>query len=151
MDRFAENYGSCEGHSPFVACAGLCARLKFPAQMDETGCMADLPAATGAVHDERFRVLVEDLPAITYIADFDEAFTLRYVSPQIAAVLGFSAQDWIADPDAWVDALHPDDRERIVAEARGVHRRGAPVRLRVPHAHQRRARALALGEDVDRP
>ena len=41
--------------------------------------------------DRRFRALVEDLPAITYIADFVGTFTLRYVSPQIEQVLGLPA------------------------------------------------------------
>jgi len=50
--------------------------------------MAEPPARSGAAIEGRFRTLVEDLPAITYIADFDGAFTLRYVSPQIRAVLG---------------------------------------------------------------
>ena len=80
--------------------------------------MADAPARSPApLSDDRFRSLVEDLPAITYIADFVGAFTLRYVSPQIEQVLGYTPERWIADADAWVSALHPDDRDRIVAEA----------------------------------
>ena len=80
--------------------------------------MADVPATpVSTLPDDRFRALVEDLPAITYIADFVGTFTLRYVSPQIESVLGFSPDEWLADEEAWVRALHPDDRERIVAEA----------------------------------
>jgi diguanylate cyclase len=80
--------------------------------------MAATPATSASsVSDDRFRALVEDLPAITYIADFVGAFTLRYVSPQIEQRFGYSAQRWIEDESAWVDALHPDDRDRIVAEA----------------------------------
>ena len=80
--------------------------------------MADAPARSPApLSDDRFRSLVEDLPAITYIADFVGAFTLRYVSPQIEQVLGYTPERWIADPDAWVEAVHPDDRDRITAEA----------------------------------
>jgi PAS domain S-box-containing protein len=63
--------------------------------------------------DERFRTLVEQLPAITYIED---ALSKRitYISPQIEAIFGFTAGEWLADPDAWVKSLHPDDRERVV-------------------------------------
>ena len=76
--------------------------------------MADAPAKTvSTLPDDRFRGLVEDLPAITYIADFVGAFTLRYVSPQIEQVLGFTPEQWLEDEEAWVAALHPDDRERI--------------------------------------
>jgi diguanylate cyclase (GGDEF)-like protein/PAS domain S-box-containing protein len=64
-----------------------------------------------------FQSLVEQIPAVTYIADFVGSFQLRYVSPQCKAILGFEPEEWVADPDAWVRALHPEDRERIVAEA----------------------------------
>jgi PAS domain S-box-containing protein len=80
--------------------------------------MAGRPATSPAsVSDDRFRALVEDLPAITYIADFVGTFTLRYVSPQIEQAFGYSPERWIADETAWVEALHPADRDRIVAEA----------------------------------
>ena len=80
--------------------------------------MAGLPASSPAgVSDDRFRALVEDLPAVTYIADFVGAFTLRYVSPQIEQAFGYAPGRWIADETAWVEALHPADRDRIVAEA----------------------------------
>ncbi len=81
--------------------------------------MADAPSTpvSGTLPDDRFRALVEDLPAISYLADFTGAFTLRYVSPQIESVLGFSPDEWLADEEAWVLALHPEDRDRIVAEA----------------------------------
>jgi diguanylate cyclase (GGDEF)-like protein/PAS domain S-box-containing protein len=80
--------------------------------------MAGLPATSASsVSDDRFRALVEDLPAITYIADFVGAFTLRYVSPQIEQAFGYPADRWIEDEAAWVEALHPDDRDRVVAEA----------------------------------
>jgi diguanylate cyclase (GGDEF)-like protein/PAS domain S-box-containing protein len=80
--------------------------------------MADAPATPASMlTDDRFRALVEDLPAITYIADFVGTFTLRYVSPQIERLLGFTPQEWLEDEEAWVEALHPADRDRIVAEA----------------------------------
>jgi diguanylate cyclase (GGDEF)-like protein/PAS domain S-box-containing protein len=80
--------------------------------------MADAPVRPAApLSDDRFRSLVEDLPAITYIADFVGTFTLRYVSPQIEAILGYPPERWISDPEAWVNAVHPEDRDRIMAEA----------------------------------
>ena len=78
--------------------------------------MPDAPPDSG-LSDGQFRALVEDLPAITYIADFVGAFTLRYVSPQIEQVLGYRPEDWLTDEAAWVSALHPEDRDRVVAEA----------------------------------
>src|SRR3954449_7797529 len=86
------------------------------------------PSATPppGVSDDRFRALVEDLPAVTYIADFVGAFRLRYVSPQLEQAFGYCPQDWIADENGWVEALHPDDRDRIVAEAEACIDAGLP-------------------------
>ncbi len=69
--------------------------------------------------ETRFRTLVEQLPAITYIVPFAETQRTLYVSPQIETILGFSQAEWTADPDLWSKQLHPDDRERVLAEDAG--------------------------------
>jgi len=79
--------------------------------------MAGTSERSSAISDDRFRALVEDLPAVTYIADFVGTFTLRYISPQLEELFGYSPERWIADENAWVEAVHPDDRSRIVDEA----------------------------------
>ena len=42
-----------------------------------------------------FQSLVEQIPAVTYIADFVGSFQLRYVSPQCKAILGFDPEEWV--------------------------------------------------------
>lgn len=73
--------------------------------------------------EARYRSLVERVPAVIYMAALDDTSTTVYVSPQIDALLGYSAHDWLANPSSWMDALHPDDRNRlldeIVLESRG--------------------------------
>jgi diguanylate cyclase (GGDEF)-like protein/PAS domain S-box-containing protein len=63
------------------------------------------------------RSLLEQTPAVTYLADYDQDYTLRYVSPQAEALLGYPISDWLASPEFWVERVHPDDRERVCAEA----------------------------------
>ena len=53
---------------------------------------------------------------VTYITAFDETRNRLYISPQIEAMLGFSADEWLGDPDLVLKQLHPDDRERVLAE-----------------------------------
>jgi PAS domain S-box-containing protein len=65
--------------------------------------------------ETRFRNLVEQIPAITFIEDPDTGGTI-YISPQIEELTGYTPQEWIDDPDLWTRCLHPDDRDRIVAE-----------------------------------
>jgi diguanylate cyclase (GGDEF)-like protein/PAS domain S-box-containing protein len=66
--------------------------------------------------EARWRTLVEQIPAITYIADFDERGTLLWVSPQIEQLLGHPAQDYVNDQDLWYRVIHPDDLDRYRAE-----------------------------------
>ena len=40
----------------------------------------------------------------------------RYVSPQVEEILGYSPEEWIANPDLWAKLLHPDDRERALEQ-----------------------------------
>jgi diguanylate cyclase (GGDEF)-like protein/PAS domain S-box-containing protein len=63
-----------------------------------------------------WRGLVEQIPAVTYVADFDAAATLRYVSPQIEALLGYPPEVFLAYSGLWYACVHADDRERVRRE-----------------------------------
>jgi PAS domain S-box-containing protein len=67
--------------------------------------------------EERYRTLVEGLPLVTYVDEPDERSASLYVSPQIEALIGYSPAEWLADPEMFRNRLHPEDRERIVAES----------------------------------
>jgi PAS domain S-box-containing protein len=66
--------------------------------------------------EAKYRVLVEQIPAITYTAALDELGRTLYISPQIETMLGFSADEWLADPELWSKQIHPDDRARVLVE-----------------------------------
>lgn len=66
--------------------------------------------------ETRYRTLVEHLPAVTYIAELDPYRSVRYISPQIEALLGFSGHEWEIDPQIWVQQLHPEDRDRVLSQ-----------------------------------
>lgn len=78
--------------------------------------------------EAKYRALVEQLPAITYISEAGEFGVWHYVSPQIESLLGFKPSEWMDDNTHWVRQLHPDDRKRIRLEEYESARTGEPLR-----------------------
>jgi PAS domain S-box-containing protein len=76
------------------------------------------------LHPDAYKMLVEGVAAILYIDRPDDASTNLYTSPQVEALLGFTVEEWRADPDLWLRQLHPDDRDVAVAEHRESNVRG---------------------------
>ncbi len=77
------------------------------------------PSPTDWVADDAtYRTIVEHIPTITYIAEWTPGSELRYVSPQIEAVLGYPPAAFIEDRDFWYARVHPDDLENVRAEER---------------------------------
>jgi diguanylate cyclase (GGDEF)-like protein/PAS domain S-box-containing protein len=64
--------------------------------------------------EERYRSLIERIPAVTYIDPVDNPDTSLYTSPQIEEMLGYTPQEW-HNEKLWPKRLHPDDRERVLA------------------------------------
>ncbi len=62
------------------------------------------------VAEARYRTLVEQIPAIAYIAALDVPGHMLYVSPRVHA-LGYSAEEWLAD--GALKHVHPEDRARL--------------------------------------
>ena len=56
------------------------------------------------------------MPLVVYVDKLDEKSSPLYVSPQIAQLMGYSQEEWLADPDLFVSSIHPDDRERVLAD-----------------------------------
>ena len=64
--------------------------------------------------EQRYRTLVEQLPAVTYVDPVSDPDTSLYTSPQIEQMLGYTPQEW-QNEKLWPKRLHPDDRERVLA------------------------------------
>jgi PAS domain S-box-containing protein len=77
--------------------------------------------------DARHRILLERLPAIVYRAGFGADGPWTYVSPQIESLLGFSPEEWMADPELFYRQLHPEDRDRYLAAELRSQETGEPL------------------------
>jgi diguanylate cyclase (GGDEF)-like protein/PAS domain S-box-containing protein len=78
--------------------------------------------------ESRYRALVEQIPAMTYIAAVEVGVT-TYVSPQIEPLLGYTQEEWLADPQQWARTLHPDDRTQALDFMANVRATGGPGAL----------------------
>lgn len=76
--------------------------------------------------EAKYRSLVERIPAIIYTAAMDETKTRLYVSPQVERILGFTQDEYLANPELWRELLHPDDRQRILGESEYFYATGEP-------------------------
>jgi PAS domain S-box-containing protein len=86
--------------------------------------------------EARYRALVEQIPAVTYIEAVDDeerATNLLYVSPQIETMFGYSPEEWMADPQLFAQLLHPDDRDRVLAEDQRTDKTGEPFQIEYRH------------------
>jgi PAS domain S-box-containing protein len=112
----------------------------------------------------RFRQIAENIDEVFWMAD-PEAGKVLYVSPAFERIYGRSGASILAKRETWLEAIHPEDRERVRAAARGqergdydetyrivrpdgsarwVHDRASPVR----DASGRVIRIVGVAEDV---
>jgi PAS domain S-box-containing protein len=78
--------------------------------------------------DAIYRALVEQIPAVIFMAHLDRGIGEAYVSPQIEAALGFSQEEWLEDPIRWYQQIHPGDKQRWSVEAAQMFLSGTPLR-----------------------
>ena len=65
--------------------------------------------------ERRYRELVESVPAVMYSAEPGVSGRWFYVNPQVESISGYTAEEWMSDPDLWYSRVHPDDRDQFIA------------------------------------
>lgn len=115
--------------------------------------------------EEKFRQLAENICAVFWMSD-PVAGQVLYVSPAYEDIWGYSCESLYQDFSQWIDAIHPDDRGRIMqaqiddvfqgtydeeyriirpdGSIRWIHDRGFLVKT--PHAEMTRIAGIA--EDI---
>lgn len=78
--------------------------------------------------EERYKVLVEQIPAVVFMAFLDKGVSEAYVSPQIEKILGFTQEEWLNDPLRWYEQIHPADKARWSVEAAQTFVTGKPIK-----------------------
>jgi diguanylate cyclase (GGDEF)-like protein/PAS domain S-box-containing protein len=65
--------------------------------------------------EARFRQVVELVPSVLYRVPLP-GYRAEFISPEVERLIGFTREEWAADPNIWVRQLHEQDRERVLAE-----------------------------------
>ena len=72
-----------------------------------------------AQSESRYRTLFEELPALVYTEDYAIGGSWLYESPGVEDLVGYTPEE-SGQPGFWKTILHPEDRERVLAEDRRV-------------------------------
>jgi diguanylate cyclase (GGDEF)-like protein/PAS domain S-box-containing protein len=77
--------------------------------------------------EERYRRLAENLPGVvTYVAEYEDSrLRLSYISPQAETIFGYPRDAWLGERPVWVEALHPEDLDRVLEHERRRFQEGA--------------------------
>ncbi len=73
--------------------------------------------------------LLKHISAIVYVTNGDGIYSPHYIGPDITDLLGYSREDYQANPELWKQQLHPDDRQRVHEAMERAHKTGKPVKI----------------------
>ena len=125
-----------------------CPTRRHPSDGDYGQLLAEFRSGQALLREAevRFKLLVETIPGVAYIAEPGEHGEWIYISPRLHELVGYAPEEWIAEPAFWIDLIHPDDRIKVIEDEAGWtrdHRRRA--RRRVPAAGARRQLSVDPG------
>jgi PAS domain S-box-containing protein len=63
--------------------------------------------------EEKYRLVAENIPVMVYSALPDEHSTNLFTSGWVVELTGYSAQEFMDDPELFGNLIHPDDREYV--------------------------------------
>ena len=65
--------------------------------------------------EARFRQLAESVAEVSWLIDSRDDYRVLYVSPAYETIWGRTCKSLYDEPSSWLDAVHPEDRERVSA------------------------------------
>jgi PAS domain S-box-containing protein len=125
--------GRTDAEATLEELAGVFLESRFLASQSAAKHAEQTASGNGSTHrthsvEARYRVLVEQIPAVIFMAYLDNGIGEAYVSPRIEAALGFSQDEWLEDPIRWYEQIYPDDKQRWSAEAAEMFLSGKPLK-----------------------
>ncbi len=110
---------------------------KYAGILRDLSGRACIPASMGE-SEERFRQLAEHIDAVFWLRSVDK-HQLLYINRAFETIWGRSLQALHADPQLWLECVHPEDRERVAlaAACQSYLPYDEEYRILTPHGHVR--------------
>jgi len=110
-----------DGAIRWLACKGRVVRDQAGKPLRMLGTVQDTTdkkRATEALREsqERFQQLAENIREVFWMTN-PEKTEMTYISPGYEAIWGRSCGSLYASPRSWLDAIHPEDRDRVLQAA----------------------------------
>ena len=84
----------------------------------------------------RFRSLVGNIPGAIYQAEFDERWSIGFMSDAVEPLSGYPAEDFTSGRRTITSLIHPDERTAVLEEFERVARSGEPYVLEYRIVHR---------------
>jgi PAS domain S-box-containing protein len=102
---FAEPRSPSESDLELIKRAGQIALIAIERKQTESALQES---------EERFRHMADTIPEVIWITSLEPEKVL-YVSPSFERIWGLPVEDLYENPRLWMETIHPEDRERVVA------------------------------------
>lgn len=104
----------------------LQAQLQYKHQRDETGSPTihiflidsmpqKQPETTLIASNSREDYLFSFSSVIVYTCDVFSPYSAKFISANLTKILGYTVEEFLTTPNFWADHLHPEDRDRVIA------------------------------------
>jgi PAS domain S-box-containing protein len=99
----------------------------IPEKMNDSNLLSEITNLHREI--ERFKYIINENPAVTYIRRPDGNYGITFVSGNATSMLGYLPLDFTGDPGFWTSRMHPHDRERVLAEMENLFTSGRHLNL----------------------
>ncbi|KAA9040493.1 PAS domain S-box protein [Ginsengibacter hankyongi] len=92
---------------------GATRNISFALEVFEKEAMQKLAEEEIIKSNKQFQNLVENISGVYWVNNLDTHETL-YISPSYETIWGRKCEDIYSNPDDFIDAVHPDDKEQVL-------------------------------------
>jgi two-component system, cell cycle sensor histidine kinase and response regulator CckA len=79
------------------------------------------------IAEARLHYLLSANPAVLYASKASGDYAATFVSDNVQAMLGYSSQDFLDDPEFWASHIHPEDAPRVFADLSHLFEHGSHI------------------------